>query len=459
MALLWGNGRLLVGLMAYWQATRDAAVLAAARRLAAFLLGVREATKAPEVMARVEGQGAFGFICFTQLAEGLALLTRATGDGSYAAAGRRDRPAPPAAGRAALPRLPLDAAGRPSPPRGRGDAAMLAFAERLYGELVGSSDYTVDGGVLEYFGWGDPDEHGFPRRGEGGLGGLPQRGLRPRRLRPALAAAARGDGPRRVPGAGRAVPRQRLRPQPVRQRRLRLPRLLRPGHPALAQRDPLLVVLHDARLPGLPRRARPRRRREGRARWRSSSSRTWTSTGKAGPLRRRTPFGLTVGCARVRGYPGPAGPVLGAARRLARNGAPAAATRRRPLRVEARFAAGDRFEARFAPRLRLLTPKGRRSRSSTSGPMPCAPRSTAAPGSSPPTSNRSRLLRRALAGKRRLASPRTVTSRVDRRSGAARRHLRARRLPRLAAHELRPMGETPADEQKTIAFRLNYRRA
>ena len=37
-----------------------------------------------------------------------------------------------------------------------GDAAMLAFAERLYGELVRSSDYTVDGGVLEYFGWGDP---------------------------------------------------------------------------------------------------------------------------------------------------------------------------------------------------------------------------------------------------------------------------------------------------------------
>ena len=29
-----------------------------------------EAAKAPEVMARVEGQGAFGFICFTQLAEG-----------------------------------------------------------------------------------------------------------------------------------------------------------------------------------------------------------------------------------------------------------------------------------------------------------------------------------------------------------------------------------------------------
>ena len=33
---------------------------------------------------------------------------------------------------------------------------MLAFAERLYGELVRSSDYTIDGGVMEYFGWGDP---------------------------------------------------------------------------------------------------------------------------------------------------------------------------------------------------------------------------------------------------------------------------------------------------------------
>ena len=86
MALLWGNGRLLVGLMMYYEATRDRAVLEAARRLAEFLLRVREATKAPAVMKRVEGQGAFGFICFTQLAEGLAMLARATGDQRYAEA-------------------------------------------------------------------------------------------------------------------------------------------------------------------------------------------------------------------------------------------------------------------------------------------------------------------------------------------------------------------------------------
>ena len=155
MALLWGNGRLLVGLMAYWQATRDAAVLAAARRLAGFLLAVREAAKAPEVMARVEGQGAFGFICFTQLAEGLAMLTQATGDGSYATAAREIVPLLP-------PRGVQHSHGYLSTLRGAvlldeaaGDPAMLAFAERLYGDLVRSSDTTIDGGVMEYFGWGD----------------------------------------------------------------------------------------------------------------------------------------------------------------------------------------------------------------------------------------------------------------------------------------------------------------
>ena len=156
MALLWGNGRLLVGLMAYWQATRDAAVLAAARRLAGFLLAVREAAKAPEVMARVEGQGAFGFICFTQLAEGLAMLSQATGDGSYAAAAREIVPLLQPRGVQHSHGYLSTLRGAAAPARGGGDPAMLAFAERLYGELVGSSDYTIDGGVMEYFGWGDP---------------------------------------------------------------------------------------------------------------------------------------------------------------------------------------------------------------------------------------------------------------------------------------------------------------
>jgi hypothetical protein len=156
MALLWGNGRLLVGLMACHHVSGNPKVLDAARRLAGFLLGVREAARSPAVMRRVEGQGAFGFICFTQLAEGLAMLSRATGDARYAAA---------AAGIVPLlqPRGIQHSHGYLSTLRGAvmlheagapGD--MLAFARGAYDDLAGSGDYTTDGGVMEYFGWTDP---------------------------------------------------------------------------------------------------------------------------------------------------------------------------------------------------------------------------------------------------------------------------------------------------------------
>jgi len=155
MALLWGNGRLLVGLMAYHEATGDRAALAAARRLAGFLLAVRAATKAPEVMRRVEGQGAFGFICFTQLAEGLVRLGRASGESRYGEAAREIVPLLP-------PRGVQHSHGYLTTLRGAlllheatGDAAMRAWVERLWNDLVGSSDYVVDGSALEYFGWGD----------------------------------------------------------------------------------------------------------------------------------------------------------------------------------------------------------------------------------------------------------------------------------------------------------------
>ena len=313
MALLWGNGRLLVGLMAYWQVTRDAAVLAAARRLAGFLLAVREAAKAPEVMARVEGQGAFGFICFTQLAEGLAMLSQATGDGSYAIAAREIVPLLP-------PRGVQHSHGYLSTLRGAvllheaaGQADMLAFAERLYGELVRSSDYTIDGGVMEYFGWGDPANaaslaaakaaSGFLPRNEGcGLADFVRLSLQ----------LHRRHGPGRVPRARRALPRERLRPEPVRERRLRLAGLLRPGHPAVAQRQPVLVVLHDARLPGLPGRARPRDRRARRSRFRPALRGRGLPRRQGGPRRAPHAVGPRVrGDERLRGRPGRPRAVVG----------------------------------------------------------------------------------------------------------------------------------------------------
>lgn len=83
MALLWGNGRLLTGLMEYWQFRQQDAVLASARRLGDFLVGVFRDCSSPEVIERLRGAAANGYICFTQLNEGLELLARATGETKY----------------------------------------------------------------------------------------------------------------------------------------------------------------------------------------------------------------------------------------------------------------------------------------------------------------------------------------------------------------------------------------
>lgn len=152
MALLWGNGRLLVGLLTYHARFGDAEVLDAARRLGDFLLRVREECSAPEVAQRLEGCGAHGLICFTQLIEGLVLLGKATGESAYFEAARRIAPSLP-------PRGIQHTHGYLSTLRGfvmlheaAGAPDLLAEAERRFQDLLQSPDYVVYGGVLEFFG-------------------------------------------------------------------------------------------------------------------------------------------------------------------------------------------------------------------------------------------------------------------------------------------------------------------
>ncbi|HVO11442.1 MAG TPA: beta-L-arabinofuranosidase domain-containing protein [Vicinamibacteria bacterium] len=155
MALLWGNGRLLVGLLRYHASAGDARSLQAARRLADFLVGVREQASDPAVARRLVGQGAFGIICFTQLVEPLVGLFRVTGDGRYLEAARAIAPSlgprgiQHAHGYLTTLRGLLDLAGTTK------QTADLARVERLYAELVASPDLCWMGGVLEYFGWED----------------------------------------------------------------------------------------------------------------------------------------------------------------------------------------------------------------------------------------------------------------------------------------------------------------
>ena len=159
MALLWGNGRLLVGLMAYHAETGDPQALAAATRLGDFFIGTAEACRQPAVVARLEGFGAKGIICFTQYIEGLVMLAGATGEPRFEQAARDAYVVLP-------PRGVQHAHGYLSTLRGAlqlyeltGDEAVLAYVRTTFDDLLDSDDHNLFGAVYEYFG-GQGDSSG-----------------------------------------------------------------------------------------------------------------------------------------------------------------------------------------------------------------------------------------------------------------------------------------------------------
>jgi DUF1680 family protein len=84
MALLWGNGRLLIGLLEYHRAKPTPAVLACAQRLGDFFVTIAPRLNDPVVAQKFSGdQVAVGYICWTQIIEGLVELHRATKDEKY----------------------------------------------------------------------------------------------------------------------------------------------------------------------------------------------------------------------------------------------------------------------------------------------------------------------------------------------------------------------------------------
>ena len=163
MALLWGNGRLLVGLMDYYAAYPEDQVLEAARRLGEFLLSIVEVNSQPEIAERLKSFGASGYICFTQLNEGLSLLAEETGDKRYSET----------AGIISLwllPRGDQHAHGYLTTLRGllqvyeqTGDAAQLGYVVDAYNALVQSDEYLIYGGIPEYFGSFRNTDQGAPQ--------------------------------------------------------------------------------------------------------------------------------------------------------------------------------------------------------------------------------------------------------------------------------------------------------
>ncbi|MCX8064016.1 MAG: glycoside hydrolase family 127 protein [Candidatus Hydrogenedentes bacterium] len=151
MALLWGNGRLLVGLATYYQSNPDPEVLTSAKRMADFFLRIFEECAQPDVIRRLENQGANGFICFTQWNEGLELLSRISGETKYREFAMKLEPLLP-------PPAPQHTHGYLTTLRGAmliwesgKDSEILTRVEKRYEELQREGWFQLNGGVAEYF--------------------------------------------------------------------------------------------------------------------------------------------------------------------------------------------------------------------------------------------------------------------------------------------------------------------
>ncbi len=152
MARLWGNGRMLIGLLEYYRADRRPEVLEAARRIGDFLVSV-----APRFNTRsvrrffTEGRFATGYVCWTQNVEGLVELYRQTSDDRFLELARQlanrtsRHPSQHSHGFLSTLRGILELA------RATGDQRFLDQVEREWKGIVDSENLLVQGAIPEAF--------------------------------------------------------------------------------------------------------------------------------------------------------------------------------------------------------------------------------------------------------------------------------------------------------------------
>ncbi|MEM7573243.1 MAG: beta-L-arabinofuranosidase domain-containing protein [Bacteroidota bacterium] len=159
MALLWGNGRLLLGLMTYYEQTEDQTVLAAASRLGDFFISTMEACRQPAVVEKLAGLGAHGIICFTQYIEGLVPLAQATSEERFVEAAASAYQIMPERGIQHSHGYLTTLRGALMLHELTGNPEQLDYVRRTFDDLLASEDYTLYGAVFEYFGGhGERDE-------------------------------------------------------------------------------------------------------------------------------------------------------------------------------------------------------------------------------------------------------------------------------------------------------------
>ena len=152
MAMLWGNGRMLIGLLEYHALSPHPEVLAAARRLGDFLVKQAPRLNSEDVRREYNGEKfAVGYICWTSNLEGLVELYRVTRDGRYLAlareiASRTDRhPSQHSHGFLSTVR------GIVQLHRVTGERAYLEQAKREWQGVIGSGNVLLHGAVPEMF--------------------------------------------------------------------------------------------------------------------------------------------------------------------------------------------------------------------------------------------------------------------------------------------------------------------
>ena len=152
LALLWGNGRLLVGLVEYYRVKPSTQVLAASRKLGDWLVRIGPLMLSKEIRDAFGAQHfASSYICWMQQTEGLAGLYVITKDERYRKLAEEIA--------AVIERRPSDHVhGYLTSLRGvmelysaAGDAQFLRQCESAWQEVAGSKDLLITGGVPE--GW------------------------------------------------------------------------------------------------------------------------------------------------------------------------------------------------------------------------------------------------------------------------------------------------------------------
>jgi len=157
MALLWGNGRLLVGLLEFYRYKPSEQVLAASNRIGDFLVRVSPLMLSKEIRDAFGAQHfASSYICWTQQTEGLALLYSVNKDERYRkltesiASVIERRPGDHAHGYLTSLRGVMELQALTRDPR------LLSQCESAWQEITASRDLLITGGVPE--GW-SPNNH------------------------------------------------------------------------------------------------------------------------------------------------------------------------------------------------------------------------------------------------------------------------------------------------------------